>query len=83
MWPHLLSPGRETRVASDSSFNVEVALSVPAQVDGAGRDMDVHEVIHDSALDVVLDSVHQVPPTHINDLYKGQLSKRKKKKNYI
>lgn len=75
--PHLLSPFRETRVASDPSFNVEVALSVPAQVYGAWRDVDVHEVIHDPALDVILDSVHKVPPTHIDDLYEGQLSKNK------
>lgn len=72
--PHLLSPGRETRVAADSPFDVEVTLSVPAQVDGARRDVDVHQVIHDSALDVILHSVHQVPPTHIDDLYEGQLS---------
>lgn len=53
---------------------------MPAQVDGAGCDVDVHEVIHNSALDVILDSVHQVSPTHINDLYEGQLSKKKKEK---
>lgn len=55
---------------------------MPAQVDGARCDVDVHEVIHDSALDVILDSVHQVPPAHVDDLYEGQLS-LKKKKNYI
>lgn len=78
--PHLLSTFRETRVASDPPFNVKVTLSVPAQVDGAWCDVNVHEVIHDSALDVILDSVHQIPPAHVDDLYEGQLSLKKKKK---
>lgn len=56
---------------------------MPAQVDGARCDVDVHEVIHDSALDVILDSVHQVPPAHVDDLYEGQLSLEKKKKKII
>ncbi|KAG9332627.1 hypothetical protein JZ751_014725 [Albula glossodonta] len=36
-------------------------------VDGAGRDVDVHEVVHNAALDVVQNPVHQVPPAHVHD----------------
>lgn len=46
---------------------------MPAQVDGARRDVDVHEVVHDTALDVVLNSVNQIPATNINYLDIGEL----------
>lgn len=39
-----------------------------AQVDGAWSDVDVHEVIDNPALNVVLDSVHQVSAANIEDL---------------
>lgn len=44
------------------------------QVDGARRDVDVHEVVNDSALDVVLHVVHQVSAAHVEDLDVGQVS---------
>ncbi len=43
------------------------------QVDGAWRNVDVHQVVDDSALDVVEDAVHQVTTAHIHDLYVGQI----------
>lgn len=43
------------------------------QVDGARRDVDVHQVVDDSALDVANDTVHQVPEAHVHDLYVGQI----------
>lgn len=46
---------------------------MPAQVDGAGCDVDVHEVVNYSALYVVLDPVDQVPPSHIDDLYERKI----------
>lgn len=46
------------------------------QVDGAWCDVDVHQVVDDPALDVVLDLVHQVPPAHIHDLNVGQMPGR-------
>ncbi len=52
---------------------------MPAQVDGAGRDVDIHEVVNYSALYVVLDPVHQVPPPHINDLNKRKVPEHAKK----
>lgn len=45
-----------------------------AKVDGTGGDMNVHQVVDDAALDVVLDPVHQVPAAHIEDLDVGQVS---------
>lgn len=46
---------------------------MPAQVDGPGRDVDVHEVINDPALNVVLNLVHQVSTAHVEDLDVGVL----------
>ena len=43
------------------------------QVDGARRDVDVHQVVDDSTLDVANDLVHQVPAAHVHDLYVGQI----------
>lgn len=59
-WPttHLFAPRREARVTPNLPQEIELALSVPAKVDGAGIDVDVHEVVDYLALDVVLDSVH-------------------------
>ena len=64
----------QPRITPNPTPDIEVALAVPAEVDGARRDVDVHQVIHDAALDVVQDPVHQVPPAHIHDLDVGQLS---------
>lgn len=47
---------------------------MPAQVDGAGCDMDVHEVVDCAALDVVLHSVHHVACAHVKDLDVGQVA---------
>lgn len=46
---------------------------MPADVDGVRVHVDVHEVVNDLALDVVLHSVDQEPATHINDLNEGQV----------
>jgi hypothetical protein len=35
--------------------------------------VDVHEVVHDLALDVVLHPVDQEAPAHIDDLDEGQV----------
>ena len=67
-----LAPLRQPRVPPDASQQVEFTLPVTAQVDGARRDVDVHEVVDDPALDVALDPVHQVPAAHIEDLDVGQ-----------
>ncbi|XP_025935252.1 3-hydroxyacyl-CoA dehydrogenase type-2 isoform X1 [Apteryx rowi] len=40
---HLAATGREPRVATDAATQVELALAVAAEVDGAGRHVDVHE----------------------------------------
>ena len=43
------------------------------QVDGARRDMNIHEVVDDATLDVVLHTVHQVPTAHVEYLDVGQV----------
>lgn len=43
------------------------------QVDGAWCDVDVHQVVDDSALDVVEDTVDQVTTAHVHDLNVGQV----------
>jgi len=70
--PHLLPPRGEPRVPPDASPQVELALAVAAEVDGAGRDVDVHQVVHGAALDVALHPVGQVPQPHVEDLDVGQ-----------
>lgn len=46
---------------------------MPAQVDGAGLHVDVHQVVHDAALDVILHTVHQEAPAHIDHLNQRQV----------
>ncbi len=70
---YLFSPRREACVTAQPSFQVVRALSMPTQVDGSGLDVDVHQVIDDFTLDVILDPVGQVSPTHVNDLDEGEI----------
>ena len=70
---HLFSSVRQTRVSSDASLDVEVTLAVTTQVDGAWRDVDVHQVVDDPTLDVIDHPVHQVLTAHVHDLYVGQV----------
>lgn len=53
-----------------------VALSVPAQVDGVRVHVDVHKVVHNLTLDVVLHSVDQEPAAHVHHLDKRQAPAR-------
>lgn len=63
---YLLASAGQARVTSNPALQVVLVLAMPAQVDGTGLHMDVHQVVHDAALDVVLHSVHQEPPANIN-----------------
>lgn len=46
---------------------------MPAEVDGAWCDVDVHEVVHDTALDMILDPVYQISGAHVEDLNVGHI----------
>lgn len=46
---------------------------MPAEVDGAGCHMDVHEVINYATLDVVSHTVHHIALAHVHDLDVGQI----------
>lgn len=51
------------------------------QVDGTRRNVDVHQVVDDSALDVIEDAVDQVTATHVHDLDVGQISGSNRKQD--
>lgn len=57
-----------------------LALSVPAEVDGVLLYVNVHEVVHDLTLDIVLNTVYQETLTHIYYLDEGQISKKTEKR---
>lgn len=50
-----------------------LALSVPTEVDGMGVNMDVHEVVDNFTLDVVLHPVDQEASANVYNLDKGQV----------
>lgn len=50
-----------------------VALPVSTQVDGVGVHVDVHEVVNDLALNVVLHPVHQETLSDVDNLDKGEV----------
>lgn len=70
---YLSAPRREACVAAQPALHVVSALPVPTQVDGSGLDVDVHQVVDDLTLDVVLDAVDEVPPPHVYHLDKGEV----------
>lgn len=77
---YLLAPGRELRVPPEAAFRVVVALSVPTQVDGVRVHVDVHEVVDDLALDVVLHPVDKEAASHVHHLDEGQFPGRDNKR---
>lgn len=77
MHKNLFPSSRKAGVSSDASLEVEFAFTVAAEVDGSWSDMDVHQVVDNSALDVVNDPVHQVTTAHVHDLYKRHVAGRK------
>lgn len=50
-----------------------MALAMATEVDGAGLHVDVHQVVNNLALDVVLDAVGKETTTNINHLDEGQV----------
>ena len=56
---------------------------MPAMVDGARVDVDIHEVVDDLALDVVLDFVHEKSLAHVYHLDERKIpgTKQGKKKS--
>lgn len=77
---YLFAPWRQPRVSSNLTLDVELAFSVATQVDGARRDVDVHEVVDDAALYVVQHSVDQVALAYIHDFDEGKIPKKKKRR---
>lgn len=76
MNPDLSSSGGEFRIPPDAALDVVLTLSMPAQVDGVRVYMDVHEVVDNLTLNVVLNTVYQEPPTHIHHFNKGKSSRK-------
>lgn len=73
MLNHLFPSLRQLSVSADASLHVMMALSVPTEVDGVGVHVDVHEVVDDFTLDVVLHPVDQETSADIDDLNEGQV----------
>lgn len=73
--PYLLAPVGEARVTTNLPLEIELTLTMPTQVNGAGLDMDVHQVVNDPALDVILDPVDQEPPANVDDFDERKLPK--------
>lgn len=55
-----------------------MALSVSAEVDGVGVDVDVHEVVDYLTLNVILHPVDQETTANVDDLDEGQVPVRQR-----
>lgn len=72
MLGHLFPSARQFRVSTNASLLVVMALAVPAEVDGVGVHVDVHEVVDNFTLDVILHPVDQETAADVDDLDEGQ-----------
>lgn len=54
-------------------MQVVLALAMATQVDGARLHVDIHQVVNDPALDVVLHAVDEEPAAHVDHLDEGQV----------
>lgn len=70
---YLSATRREACVTAQPPLQVVSALSMSAQVDGSGLDVDVHQVVDNLTLDVILDAVDEVAPSHVYHLNEGKL----------
>lgn len=73
---YLPAPRRQARIAAQTPLQVVGGLAVPAEVDGSRLDVDVHQVVDDLALDVVLNAVDEVTASHVDHLDERQLPGR-------
>lgn len=49
---------------------------MPTEINGAGLDMNVHQVVNNSALDVILNPVDQEPPANVDDFDERKLPRK-------
>lgn len=70
---YLSAPQREACITAQPPLQVVGALPVPTQIDCSGLDVDVHQVVDNFTLDVVLDAVDKVTPPHVYHLDEGQI----------
>lgn len=59
-----------------------LALAMATQIDRTWLYMDIHQVVDDATLDVVLNPVDQEPTTNINHFDEGQIPARTNKNDY-
>lgn len=78
---YLFAMRREASVTPHPSLQIVRALPVPTQVDGSGLDVDVHQVVNDLALNVILDAVDEKTATHIDYLDEGEIPGRRQDAN--
>lgn len=75
---YLFAADRQARIPTQSALQIVVALAMATEINGAWLHMNIHQVVHDPALDVVLDAVDQEPAAHINHLDEGQVSEEQR-----
>lgn len=78
---YLFAMRREASVTPHPSLQIVRALPVPTQVDGSGLDVDVHQVVNDLALNVILDAVDEKTATHIDYLDEWEIPGRRQDAN--
>lgn len=60
-----------------------MALAVAAEVDGVFLNVNIHEVVDDLTLDIILNTVHQETLTHVNHLDEGQVPETARKRSVV
>lgn len=70
---HLFAVVCQFWVSSNASLHIVMALSMATEIDRVGVYVDVHEVVDNLALDVVLHLVDQESTTNIDDLDEWQV----------
>jgi len=64
---------RKIRIAADLAVQVVHTFAVSSQVDGPGKDVNVHQVVNDPALNVAFVTMDQDLGTRIEDLHETEV----------
>lgn len=71
---YLFATGWQARISTNLANKVVLALAMSAQVDGTGLDVNVHKVVDNFTLDVILDPVYQESLPHVDHFNEGKVS---------
>lgn len=70
---HLFPSVWQLRVSPDASLLIVMGLPMAAEVDGVGVYVDVHEVVDNFTLNVILHPVDEETAANVDDLDEGQV----------